>query len=135
MQRMPRRDTGPELALRRELHARGLRYRIGVRGLPGRPDIVFTAARLAIFVDGCFWHSCPEHAVVPRNNRGWWSEKLATNVARDRRKDAALLEIGWTPLHVWEHDVPGVAADAVEQAWEARRTAGQARRRRNTPSL
>ena len=72
MKRMPRRDTGPEVGLRRELHKRGLRFRVHVRSLPGRPDIVFTRARLAVFVDGCFWHGCSEHGTLPKNNREWW---------------------------------------------------------------
>lgn len=128
MQRMPRRDTSPELALRRELHARGLRYRLRVDRLPGRPDVVFPGARLAVFVDGCFWHACPEHAVMPKNNRDWWMAKLEGNVARDRRKDEALLQLGWTPFHVWEHDVPTPAADAVEAVW--RRLPNRVARRR-----
>src|SRR5215203_6032033 len=80
MQRMPRRDTGPELALRRELHRRGLRFRKDYKRIPGRPDIAFTRARLAVFVDGCFWHRCPLHATQPKNNASWWSAKLDANV-------------------------------------------------------
>jgi DNA mismatch endonuclease (patch repair protein) len=116
---MPRRSTGPELALRRELHRRGLRYRVDLAGLPGRPDIVFTRARLAVFVDGCFWHRCPEHGTLPRNNAAWWLAKLERNVARDRAKDEALRGLGWTVLHVWEHESPGVAADRIEVQWRA----------------
>ncbi|WP_367641310.1 very short patch repair endonuclease [Kineococcus endophyticus] len=121
MQKMPRRNTKPELALRHELHARGLRYRLGADRLPGRPDLVLTSVKLAIFVDGCFWHLCPQHAVVPKNNRDWWIAKLQANVARDRRKDEALSLMGWTPVHVWEHDIPTPGADVVEALWRQRR--------------
>lgn len=119
MSRMPRRSTGPELALRRELHRRGLRYRVDHAGLPGRPDIVFTRARLAVFVDGCFWHRCPEHGTLPRNNGAWWLAKLERNVARDRAKDAALRDLGWSVVHVWEHESPVAAADRIEVEWRA----------------
>jgi DNA mismatch endonuclease, patch repair protein len=116
-QRMPRTATKPELALRRELHRRGLRYRINDPRLPGSPDVAFTRARVAVFVDGCFWHRCPEHGTLPRNNRDWWLAKLDRNVARDRAKDAALIELGWTVLHVWEHEAPVAAADRIEAEW------------------
>jgi DNA mismatch endonuclease (patch repair protein) len=115
--RQARVATKPELVLRRELHRRGLRYRVNHPQLPGRPDIAFTRAKVAVFVDGCFWHRCPEHGTMPRNNRDWWQTKLDRNVARDRVKDAALADLGWTVLHVWEHEPPLVAADRVEQAW------------------
>lgn len=114
MRRMPRRDTGPEMQLRRELHRRGLRFRVNFTGLPGRPDIVLTRAKIAVFVDGCFWHSCPVHGSLPRNNREWWQAKLARNVERDREKDRALEELGWTPLHYWEHDDVDEVADEIE---------------------
>jgi DNA mismatch endonuclease (patch repair protein) len=121
MQRMPRASTGPEILIRRELHRRGLRYRVNYARLPGRPDIAFISAQVAVFVDGCFWHSCPEHAVMPRNNREWWREKLARNVTRDREKDEQLDMLGWVTLHVWEHDDPVRAADAIEELWRSRR--------------
>jgi len=113
MQRQPRRDTAPEMALRRALHARGVRYRLHHPGLPGRPDVALPAARLAVFVDGCFWHACPEHGRAPRNNAGWWAEKLAANTARDRRKDEALSAMGWLAVHVWEHEDPAEAASRI----------------------
>ena len=72
--------------------------------LPGRPDIGFTRARMAVFVDGCFWHRCPAHGTLPKNNAEWWLAKLDRNVGRDREKDAALVEAGWLPVHVWEHE-------------------------------
>jgi DNA mismatch endonuclease (patch repair protein) len=127
MQRMPRSSTGPEVLIRRELHRRGLRFRINQRRLPGRPDIVFTAARIAVFVDGCFWHCCPDHSILPKNNRDWWRGKLSRNVERDREKDTQLEQMGWTVVHVWEHEPPSGAADAIEQLWRSAR--GNAARR------
>ena len=104
------------MLIRRELHARGMRFRLN-SNLPGRPDIVFTRAKLAVFVDGCFWHRCPEHGTVPKNNREWWLAKLDGNSARDRRKDVELAGMGWSVLHIWEHDQISAAADRVETVW------------------
>lgn len=118
MQRQRRADTKPELALRKELHRRGLRYRVDVRVLPGlrrRADIVFPGRRVAVFVDGCFWHACPEHGTSPKANAAWWRDKLKGNVQRDRDTDRRLEEAGWTPVRIWEHEDPGRAADLVEQ--------------------
>ena len=120
MSRMPRRDSKPEVAVRRALHAAGLRFRVNDRRLPGRPDIVLTRARIAVFIDGCFWHACPQHGVLPKNNREWWREKLDTNVERDERKDQELIEQGWTPLHFWEHEPIGEVAAQIEQQWRER---------------
>ncbi len=120
MKRMPRRDSGPEMALRRELHSLGLRFRIQYREIPGTPDIVFTRARVAVFVDGCFWHQCPEHGVMPKANREWWKAKLEGNTERDRRKDRALLEQDWLPVHVWEHEDVTEAAGRIRDLWEER---------------
>ncbi|TWJ30945.1 T/G mismatch-specific endonuclease [Micromonospora sagamiensis] len=122
MSRQPRSSTKPELALRRELHRRGLRFRVNHPGLPGRPDLAFTRAKVAVFVDGCFWHRCPQHGTMPRNNRDWWQAKLDRNVARDRAKDAALAERGWVVLHVWEHEATDAAADRVQAEWRRRVT-------------
>lgn len=116
MSRMPRRNTKPELALRRELHARGLRFRIHP-ALPGRPDVAFTRAKIAVFVDGCFWHGCSEHGTLPKNNREWWRAKIAGNARRDRAKDEALMILGWDVLHFWEHEGPAAAANLVEETW------------------
>jgi DNA mismatch endonuclease, patch repair protein len=104
MARIRGRETAPELALRRALWAMGLRYRTH-GSVPGRPDIVFSQARLAVFVDGCFWHSCPEHGVRPKGNRLFWAEKLRGNRQRDRRNEAALRALGWTYIRFWEHDI------------------------------
>jgi DNA mismatch endonuclease, patch repair protein len=113
-----RRDTSPELALRRELHARGLRYRIDVpirvEGLrPIRPDVVFRRHSLLIFVDGCFWHGCEQHRAAPRANATYWDAKVAVNRDRDKRQTAALAAAGWTVLRFWEHDDPVAAADTI----------------------
>ena len=120
MSRMPRESTRPEVELRRELHARGLRVTLHRRDLPGRPDIVLSRARIAVFVDGCFWHACPEHGVLPKNNRAWWRRKLEGNIERDRRKDEELVAMGWMPLHLWEHIPVAEMADIVERAWRTR---------------
>jgi DNA mismatch endonuclease (patch repair protein) len=119
-----RRDTGPEMALRRELHRRGLRFRVDYSPLPRarcRADIVFTRQRIAVFIDGCFWHSCPDHANLPKANREWWRAKLALNVARDRRNDQAFDTGGWTVIRVWEHESVNSAADRIQAAITATR--------------
>lgn len=110
------RDTGPEMALRRELHRRGMRYRVDASPLGGRrrADILFTKARVAVFVDGCFWHGCLHHKTRPKHNAVWWQEKINRNVARDREVDAELERAGWTVVRVWEHEDPARAADRVE---------------------
>lgn len=100
-------NSKPEVRLRSALHARGLRFRkdllVRVEGLRVHPDIVFTRRRLAVFVDGCFWHGCPTHQHVPKTNREYWVPKLQANEARDRRVDVALLNAGWSVLRIWEH--------------------------------
>lgn len=115
-----RTDTLPELRLRSELHRRGLRfrkdYRLDLEGLRVRPDIVFTRARVAVFVDGCFWHSCPRHAELPRANRPFWERKLARTVLRDAEASRALEEAGWTVVRVWEHEPVDDAASVVTAA-------------------
>ena len=116
MERQPRRDTRPELALRRALHARGLRYRLDVAIVPGtrrRVDIAFPNAKVAIFVDGCFWHRCPSHGTSPSSNADWWAAKLDGNVARDRDTDVRLGSAGWTVFRVWEHEGMVAAAERV----------------------
>lgn len=101
MARVRRSGTSPELAVRQALWAAGLHYRIRNR-LPGSPDLVYAGRRIAVFVDGCFWHGCPRHYSAPRNRRLFWAQKLRDNVARDRRVDATLRAEGWLPIHVWE---------------------------------
>jgi DNA mismatch endonuclease (patch repair protein) len=103
-----RTDTKPELALRHALHRLGYRYRKDYRldldgGRRVRPDVAFTARKIAVFVDGCFWHACPEHGSKPRANEWYWGPKLVRNVERDRINDAALILAGWTVVRLWEH--------------------------------
>ena len=114
--RQGRRDTAHELAVRRRLHARGVRYRVDVRPCRetrARGDLVWKGRRLVVFLDGCFWHGCPTCGHLPRANRDWWTAKLAANVARDRRADAVLTGLGWRVLRFWEHEDPDDVADAI----------------------
>lgn len=119
------RDTPAELALRSALHRRGLRYRVDRSPLPGmrrRADLVFASARVAVFVDGCFWHGCELHKPLPKTNTEWWTEKLSSNRRRDRDTDRQLRDAGWLSIRVWEHDGVGDAAERVERAVRARRS-------------
>ena len=119
MENQARRDTKPELAVRRAVWRRGLRYRVDIAPLPKmrrRADMVFNRAKVAVYIDGCFWHSCPEHATTPKANRDWWIEKLAANVRRDRDTDERLEAAGWTVVRIWEHEDPERAVDRVEAA-------------------
>jgi DNA mismatch endonuclease, patch repair protein len=121
MSRHPRRDTGPELALRKALHAAGYRYRVQVP-VPGRRrrtiDVAFTRRKIAVFVDGCFWHGCAEHRGVPATNSEWWRRKLDKNVARDADTDEHLRRSGWVVIRVWEHETAQGALDRIEAALE-----------------
>jgi DNA mismatch endonuclease (patch repair protein) len=104
MARVGRKDTRPELRLRKALWARGLRYRLGVR-LPGSPDIVFIGPQVAVFVDGCFWHGCPDHYRSPKTNTEFWDEKIRRNRDRDARVDCQLHQAGWAVVRVWSHEI------------------------------
>jgi DNA mismatch endonuclease (patch repair protein) len=112
-----RTDTKPEVRIRSELHRRGLRFRkdfpIQIDGRKVRPDIVFTRARVAVFVDGCFWHGCLEHQHIPKSNRDYWLPKLQRNIERDRQADEVLHHAGWTVLRAWEHEDVGATADRI----------------------
>ncbi|MEV8533456.1 very short patch repair endonuclease [Streptomyces sp. NPDC051211] len=113
------RDTKPELRLRSLLHGAGLRYRVSAKPIPGlrrTADVVFTRARVAVFVDGCFWHGCTEHRSVPVTNRDFWSTKIETNVKRDRETDRYLIEAGWAVVRVWEHTPADEALEIVLRA-------------------
>lgn len=120
-----RTGTKPEVALRSALHAAGLRfrkdYRLDLDGRRVRPDIAFTRAKVAVFVDGCFWHSCPVHGTQPKRNSDYWAPKLARNVERDRENDAALSTHGWIVVRVWEHESLGKAVSRVVQIVADRR--------------
>jgi DNA mismatch endonuclease (patch repair protein) len=115
-----RRDTRPELRLRSELHRRGHRFRVDyplrLDGQLVRPDVVFTRAKVAVFVDGCFWHSCPQHGTTPRSNRDYWEPKLARNAYRDRANSEALRRSGWRVVRIWEHEDLDSGLGAVEEA-------------------
>lgn len=117
MQANRRRDTGPELAVRRLLHARGLRYRVDFAPLPAlrrrRADIVFTARRIAVFIDGCFWHGCPAHWSLAKRNSEYWGAKVKRNRDRDADTTRQLTDAGWTVLRYWEHEDPARVAAAV----------------------
>ncbi len=119
MSKQATRDTAPEMALRRRLHAAGYRYRVDFAPLPGlrrKADIVFTRKRVAVFVDGCFWHCCPIHGTTPATNTDWWETKLNRNVERDAETDQLLTEAGWTVVRVWEHEPPDKALSIVRGA-------------------
>lgn len=117
MQANKSRDTGPELAVRRLLHRQGLRYRVATMpqvGLRRRADIVFTRSRIAVFIDGCFWHGCPEHGRREfGRNESYWSPKIASNVSRDRDTTQRLVSAGWTVLRFWEHEDAQSVADRI----------------------
>jgi DNA mismatch endonuclease (patch repair protein) len=117
MSAIRRRDTTPERAVRSLLHGAGLRYRVDyplvVDGIRIRPDVAFTALRLAVFVDGCFWHGCPEHGREPTKNTSYWGPKLAANIARGARHTELLESAGWTVLRFWEHEEPEAVAARV----------------------
>lgn len=106
------KDTKPEVRLRKALWAKGLRYRLNYK-LPGKPDLVFVAARVVVFVDGCFWHGCPEHGTIPETNRAFWEKKIRRNIERDREVTEELGEMGWTVLRVWTHELKGDLDDVV----------------------
>lgn len=120
MQMQRTRDTEPEMALRRSLHAMGLRYRVDrppLAGLRRRADLVFGGAKVAVFVDGCFWHGCPDHGNPrPATNAWYWPAKIEGNRARDRDTDRRLTEAGWLVLRLWEHEDPAEAARRVTGA-------------------
>ncbi|MCA1603803.1 MAG: very short patch repair endonuclease [Acidobacteria bacterium] len=122
------RDTKPELALRSAVHALGLRYRVSARPLPDlrrTADMVFTKARVAVFLDGCFWHGCPEHHTVAEANAEFWAQKVVSNRARDRDTDRRLADAGWTSIRVWEHEDPYEAASEIRKIVDERRSTGR----------
>ena len=117
------RDTAPERALRSAVHALGLRYRVGARPVPGlrrTGDLVFTRARVVVFLDGCFWHGCPDHHTVAKTNADYWADKVAQNRLRDQETNRLLADAGWAVLRVWEHEPPTDAAVHVGALVHAR---------------
>ncbi|MFD8255100.1 MULTISPECIES: very short patch repair endonuclease [Streptomyces] len=128
MQAIRSRDTTPEKLIRRLVHAQGLRYRVAARPLPDlrrTADMVFRPAKVAVFIDGCYWHGCPEHYVPPKTNEGYWSDKVARNMARDRDTDQRLAEAGWTVLRFWEHEASEKCAARIAAEVEKRRNQGK----------
>ncbi|MFD5692706.1 very short patch repair endonuclease [Streptomyces rubiginosohelvolus] len=124
MQAIRSRDTKPERLIRRLVHANGLRYRVAARPLPDlrrTADMVFRPAKVAVFIDGCYWHGCPEHYVSPKTNPGYWSEKVARNIARDRDTDEQLSAAGWLVLRFWEHQSSDACALSIISAVRERR--------------
>ena len=123
MQSNKSRDTKPELALRSAVHARGLRYRVSAKPLAGvrrTADLVFPRAKVAVFLDGCFWHGCPEHHTVASANAKFWADKVEGNRKRDRDTDSRLAEAGWVSVRIWEHEDVAEAARRVEEIVRAR---------------
>lgn len=115
----PQKDTSAEMAVRKRLHGMGFRYRVDYPILkkPRRvADIVFPGIQIAIFVDGCFWHGCPEHGTWPKRNADFWRNKILTNQARDKDTDERLTELGWTVIRIWEHEDPENAAQKIARS-------------------
>jgi DNA mismatch endonuclease (patch repair protein) len=118
MENARQRDTSIEVELASELHNLGLSFESNVAPVTGtrsRPDLLFAAARIAVFVNGCFWHGCPEHGTWPKHNAAWWRTKIEANRERDVKNDAVLTKAGWIVLRYWEHDDPCVAAQEIAQ--------------------
>lgn len=119
MSKLGQRDTGPEIAIRSELHRRGLRFRVHAKpeeDLATKADILFRPIRVCVYVDGCFWHSCPEHGTMPRNNREFWKDKLRRNTERDAQNTRILAGRGWTVIRCWEHEDPVDVSHYIEAA-------------------
>ena len=115
MSKIRERDTAPEMLLRKALWHRGFRFRVNFKVGEARPDIVFTSRKVVIFIDGCFWHGCPQHYVMPRTRSEFWSTKLLSNTIRDRKQTVALIESGWRVLRFWEHELEVELFQAVKQ--------------------
>ncbi|MEU6666259.1 very short patch repair endonuclease [Streptomyces sp. NPDC046727] len=126
MSKQASKDTGAELAVRRLLHAAGMRYRVEYP-VPGmarrRIDVAFTSIKVAVLIDGCFWHGCPEHATQPKSNAQWWRQKLDRNMARDAETTEHLVAAGWEVLRFWEHEAPDAVALRISETVRRRRAA------------
>ncbi|WP_240468239.1 very short patch repair endonuclease [Streptomyces dangxiongensis] len=125
MQAIRSRDTQPEKLIRRLVHAQGLRYRVAARPLPDlrrTADMVFRRVKVAVFIDGCYWHGCPEHYVPPKTNSDYWSEKVMRNIRRDRDTDQRLKEAGWLVLRFWEHEPSETCAQQIAETVAERRS-------------
>ena len=123
MQSTPQRDTPAELRIRKLLHAMGLRYLVDAKPLedsPRRADVVFRRARVAVFVDGCFWHGCPTHGTWPKANKQFWRAKILANIERDADTNGRLRDRGWLVIRVWEHEDPSAAATRIARRVRSR---------------
>lgn len=120
MARIRRASTRPEVLLRHAAWAAGLRYRVDAPTPAGRADLILSGGKIAVFLDGCFWHGCPDHYVRPRTRATFWASKLRENVLRDRRQTIELEKLGWRVCRVWEHDIPGRLPEAVSMLALAR---------------
>ncbi|MCU1221950.1 MAG: mismatch endonuclease Vsr [Edaphobacter sp.] len=132
------RDTGPEIAVRCAVHALGMRYRVAERPvttLRRTADMVFSRVRVAIFVDGCFWHGCPAHHLPPKSNAEYWAVKIATNKARDAHTTASLEAAGWTVMRFWSHEEPDGVAARIAAEVRCRLAAGMTQRARSRRSV
>ena len=119
MSRQPQQDTAPEFSVRRAAHALGLRYRTNrspAKGFRSKADMVFPVERIAVFIDGCFWHGCPEHGTWPKSNAEWWRQKIEANKTRDNRIDSQLIEMGWKSIRIWAHEEPVRSAVRIQRA-------------------
>lgn len=128
MSRLGQRDTGPELVVRSLLHKKGLRFRVHSRpvsSINSKADILFRPSSVAVYIDGCFWHFCPEHGSLPASNSDFWERKLTGNRDRDSRVTEELSEQGWLVLRFWEHEDPLEVAEKVELAVRSRREGPQ----------
>src|SRR4051812_43508543 len=137
MQANTGRDTKPELALRRAVHALGLRYFVNrrpIRAIRRTADLVFPRAQVAVFLDGCFWHGCPEHHTVAKTNADFWAQKVRKNRERDADTDERLRVEGWTVLRVWEHEAVPDAASRIAEVVRRERLARRRRRSSESPS-
>ena len=132
------RDTRPELLVRSLAHRRGLRYRVSARPLPElrrTADLVFRPARVAVFIDGCYWHGCPKHYTEPKTNTEYWREKINRNKARDTETDDHLAAAGWAVLRFWEHDDPSLVSDAISLTVTERSSANQRKNENKRSSI
>jgi len=126
MQAVPRTHSQPELCLQKMLRQRGLRFApdcAPIASLNRKADMVFRRLKVAVFVDGCFWHGCPDHVTWPRNNSAWWRRKIQRNVERDRDTNRRLRAAGWTVIRIWEHQVSERSAERIRRRLDARRAA------------
>jgi DNA mismatch endonuclease (patch repair protein) len=118
MSRIRSQETSPEMLLRKALWTAGLRYRLKNK-LPGKPDIIFPSAKVAVFVDGCFWHGCPLHGKVPKSNQSFWVKKFTRNIVRDLAASSALSASGWLELRFWEHEIEKELVSCVFRVLQA----------------